>query len=210
MKIKITGRDLKLLWSLEDFGLLSTGQLIRLHFNGIDRSTVLRRLRKLKKKKLISRFSGLDSGEFIWGLDQKGGEILGTRFSVRKVNRNVLGHDIIANELRLSLEGIGVGDKWRSSHYMRYKNSSETLPSKRAQESIPDWLVSIKTQQKTQKIAAIEYEQSLKSKKRIDQTLRRYEEKGVVKLLWYIFSNHKFGRVYGERVKKVFSEIHPH
>jgi DNA-binding MarR family transcriptional regulator len=62
--MKFTERDRNLLGTLSDFGLLSTKQIQHLIFQGIRKTTMLRRLRLLEKRNLIRRIKGLNDGKF--------------------------------------------------------------------------------------------------------------------------------------------------
>ena len=71
-QLPLTKRDRLLLETLDTFGLLSTQQIENHIFNNIDKSTVLRRLRILKKRGLLLASDGLPRGGLIWTLTKKG------------------------------------------------------------------------------------------------------------------------------------------
>ncbi len=73
---QLTGRDKDILKSLLSYGLLSSKQIKDLHFSGVDKRTVLRRLRKLTKAKWILRHVTSRGGEIIWTLSLKGANYL--------------------------------------------------------------------------------------------------------------------------------------
>lgn len=210
MKVQVTNRDLLLFKSLNEFGILSTRQIRKLHFLNLDRTTALRRLRKLRQKKYILSFTGINKGEYIWALDKKGADRIGTYFRVKSLNRNVLSHDLISNDIKISLSDIFVGENWKCSHYLRFITNEGRNSNNKDSDSIPDWLCSVQTQSGAFKIAAIEFEQSLKSKLRIKETLMRYQQKEVIQFLWYIFPTHSFGRIYSQEVQKLYPKAHPH
>lgn len=187
--MEITSRDLLLLKKLSSHGILST-ELIRVHcFNSIDSSTVLRRLRKLEKKFFIKRILGHESQNLIWSLGIKGSRLARIPMPKSHWNRNLLEHDLNLVSVRLTLEGCGISHSWMPEHQIR-----STLFKKHGLKGIkdrlvPDGLMGIDIDGRKESVA-IEMELTLKSKKRIQTTLRRYLEKADVHAIWYLSPNY--------------------
>ncbi len=112
----LTKRDRRLLTALDDFGVLSTRQIQCLFFQAVDTRTLLRRLRILEGRKLIQRTSGLKKGLHAWSLTSTGIAIAGPGGVSCLINKNTLEHDILFNDIRINLEGAGVGTHWKTSY----------------------------------------------------------------------------------------------
>jgi hypothetical protein len=110
--MKIQPRDRRLLSNLNRYGVLSTRQIRNIFFAGIAHSTVMRRLRKLEKKNLIGRVSGLEEGLCAWQLGAKGVSLLGVDTGFRYANRNTIEHEVKLSSLRIAPESVGLGADW--------------------------------------------------------------------------------------------------
>lgn len=187
--MEITSRDLLLLKKLSSHGILST-ELIRVYcFKSIDSSTVLRRLRKLEKKGLVKRTLGHESQNVLWSLGIKGSRLARVPMPKSHWNRNLLEHDLNLVSVRLAMEGCGISHSWMPEHQIR-----STLFKKHGLRGIkdrlvPDGLMGIDVDGRKESVA-IEMEMTLKSKKRIQTTLRRYLEKADVHAIWYLSPNY--------------------
>lgn len=117
-------RDEKLCQYLLSFGFLSSEQIHRLLFQDVNKRTMLRRLRILKKKKVIDRFVSSKGGMILWTLTSKQVSKMGSDFVMKNINRSTLDHDLSVNDLRIQFELKNLGSSWRSSHYLRFKASA--------------------------------------------------------------------------------------
>ncbi len=124
--MRVTPRDLMCLQAIDRYGIMTTKQLHQTIFPQTDVRTVLRRLRKLESKKLISRNQGLPNANLVWSLAQRGLNLVGSRAGFT-VNRNSLEHDILVSIVRLELDRLKFGVSWQSSHALRQKASLDTL-----------------------------------------------------------------------------------
>jgi DNA-binding HxlR family transcriptional regulator len=187
--MEITSRDLLLLKKLSSHGILST-DLIRVYcFKSIDSSTVLRKLRKLENKGLVKRILGHESQKVLWSLGIKGSRLARVPMPKSHWNRNLLEHDLNLVSVRLALEGCGISHSWMPEHQIR-----STIFKKHGLQGIkdrlvPDGLMGIDIDGRKESVA-IEMEMTLKSKKRIQTTLRRYLEKADVHAIWYLSPNY--------------------
>lgn len=173
-------RDDKLCKYLLSFGFLSSEQIYKLLFRGVNKRTMLRRLRILKKKKVIDRFVSSKGGMILWTLTSRQVSKMGSDFVMKNINRSTLNHDLLVNDLRLQFELKGLGSSWRSSHYLRFKASAGRKPQERLPETIPDWLVTLKG-----RVFAIEVELNFKGIKRMERVLSLYADKKSIQHLWY-------------------------
>lgn len=173
-------RDEKLCQCLLSYGFLSSEQIKKLLFPSVDKRTMLRRLRILKKKKVLVRFESSKGGTVLWTLTSQQVARMGSDFVMRHINRSTLAHDLLVNDLRIQFETNGIGASWKSSHYLRFKTSQGLKPDERLPETIPDWLVTIEG-----KPSAIEVELSFKGMRRMERILNLYSEKKTIQQLWY-------------------------
>ena len=170
MRVVLTVRDKDILEAILTFGLLTTKQIQRKFFKNVSIKTVQRRLRILEKGNWIRSTYGVGS-EYVWTLKEKGSRALGEDYTL-KINRNCLYHDLMCNDIRLTLESMGVDGEWLSSHHLRYLASKEKNPYHRKTDSLPDWLFCI-----NDKTVAIEIELNLKGKRRMMETVEKYAYK---------------------------------
>lgn len=177
-------RDEKLCQYLLSFGFLSSEQIHKLLFKDVNKRTMLRRLRILKKKKVLERFVSSKGGLILWTLTSKQVNRMGSDFVMKNINRSTLDHDLLVNDLRIQFELKNLGSSWRSSHYLRFKASAGRKPLDRLPETIPDWLVTLKG-----KVFAIEVELHFKGIKRMERVLSLYAEKKSIQHLWYFVSS---------------------
>lgn len=173
-------RDEKLCQYLLSFGFLSSEQIQKLLFKDVNKRTMLRRLRILKKKKVLDRIVSSKGGMILWTLTTKQVSRMGSDFVMKNINRSTLDHDLSVNDLRIQFELKGLGSSWRSSHYLRFKASAGRRPQDRLPETIPDWLVTLKG-----RVFAIEVELNFKGIKRMERVLSLYAEKKSIQHLWY-------------------------
>lgn len=188
MSLRITGRDLKLFVALDEFGILSTGQIASEVFYSKDRPHVLRRLRKLRKRNLLRTFFGLPNGELVWALTEKGARGIGSSLSIATINRNSLEHDLLCADVKIKLDQMGVGSNWISSHAIQRMKKND-IDSDR----IPDWIFKLNLKGKTL-TAALEVELRLKGKRRLESILYSYARKNDIRFVWYLVPTESFGK----------------
>ena len=176
----LNNRDKSLVKLLSSFGFLTSEQIKKILFQEVDKRTMLRRLRKLKKKKILNRFESAKGGTVLWSLTPSAVSQINDGFVIKKINRNTLAHDLLVNDVRLKLEQRSIGKGWTSSHYFRFKMSESRKPEERREDTIPDWLVTIDG-----KMVALEVELNFKSKTRMRDIFRLYQNKKSISNLWY-------------------------
>jgi hypothetical protein len=176
----LNSRDQSLVKLLSSYGFLTSEQIRKLLFPSVDKRTMLRRLRKLKKKKILNRFESARGGTVLWALMPSVVSQMENGFVVRNINRNTLTHDLLVNDVRYKLEQKNVGKSWTSGHYFRFRMSEDKKPKDRIEDTIPDWLVTIDG-----KMFALEVELNFKSKARMSDIFRVYQSKKSIAHLWY-------------------------
>lgn len=179
-------RDEKLCQYLLSYGFLSSEQIKKLLFPKINKRTMLRRLRILHKKKILTRSESSKGGIVLWSLSRTQVLQMGSEFVMKSINRSTLNHDLLVNDLRIQFDQKSVGSSWKSGHYFRFKASLGKSPLERNSDTIPDWIVTIKN-----KVCALEVELNLKSNSRMQKVLNLYVRKESIAHLWYFVPNEK-------------------
>lgn len=180
-------RDIMLLESLKNYGVLSTPQIVDLHFKEITKTTTLRRLRALEQGHFIRRAVTLDDGTNTWTLGFKGKHHLAIEDRLQFSNRNTIKHDVLVNSLRMKLGTLGLATNWVPEYQIksdtfrnyRYKHAKERV--------IPDGLM-IELMSAQKKNIAMEVELTRKSESRYKRIFREYKELPY-DFVWYFVNN---------------------
>ncbi len=184
----VTARDRNLLDKLHAYGMLSTKQINQIIFDGIAKTTTLRRLRILEKEKFIQRISGLESHEYLWGLTLVGAQIIGRDLIKKHWNKNLLDHDYKLLCLRLTLENLGVINTWKPEHELKHLAFQKYGFKEAKNRLIPDAIMLSGSGQNV-KTNAIELELTLKNKERIKVIVQRYLTKKELSSVIYVASS---------------------
>lgn len=168
-------RDTLLLENLKKYGVLSTPQVIKHHFQSIAKTTALRRLRLLEQGTFIRRSVPLDDGTSTWTLGLKGKRLFAVEESMQFSNRNTIYHDVLLNDIRMKLESMGLGLDWTPEYHLKshafkdykYRHAKERL--------IPDGVLIEPIKGEEVKIA-IELELTRKSEARYKFIFREYRD----------------------------------
>lgn len=198
--IKLVPRDLSLLRAIDRYGVMSTKQIKQSQFSNTELRTVLRRLRKLEKKKLIMRHHGLPNGKFVWTLGLNGLNRIGSRFGF-SINRNSLEHDVLVTSVRLALDKAGLGSDWQSAHWLRHKASDGIAPENRFSDQIPDALFMVGADDDIN-LVALEVEIVAKSKRRYRRIIANYSSNPAIDKIWYVVSAPRIGKLILEEVER--------
>ena len=197
-QLPLTKRDLLLLEKLDEFGLLSTQQIEKHIFNNIDKSTVLRRLRILKKRGYLLASDGLPRGGLAWSLTKKGGSrCMGFYGYTKTINRNSLQHDVLLSEILFHLQKRNIVEVWTPEHVLKRKSVGGALYTwywshRDPQPLIPDGLFLTEYEGKKRTVA-LEVEISQKAIKRYEKHFSFYQRKRDVWLVWYVVLSKPFG-----------------
>lgn len=198
----IMDRDQKLLRTLGDYELMTTTQLSKLVFPGIDKSTALRRIRKLEHMKLIRRIHGLPTSELSWTLMQSGAVRIERESFLENINRNSLEHDITLTELRMRLEEAEAVSSWRTEQALR-----RLLPQQDRRfsgERCPDGIFAVRLETGFEPVA-LELELNGKNVSRYSKVFETYGEKSKYWAVWYVVSSESLGK----RLAKEWVEVNP-
>ena len=184
--MQLTTRDRSIFRHLLDYGMLTTQHILKFHFDGIAKTTVLRRLRILEEAHFIKRLHGLPTQEVLWILTPKGADILGGELFKKNFNRNLLDHDYKLLELRLLLEKAGVSQSWIPEHEIKHRLFQKYSRKEALKKNVPDGIMMVTAQENKRVPVAVELELNLKSKERIKEVLKSYQFKKDLTALWYV------------------------
>ena len=157
-------------------------------FVGIDKKTMLRRLRLLQKRKVLNRFVSFKGGEIIWAIHTEFARSIALDFVIKSINRQNLHHDLVVNDVRLLAEKLGIGSNWKSSHYFRFVASLDKKNLDRFPDTIPDWFVTFNLGGYVVN-CALEVELHYKGKHKMERVLGLYAHKKSIGVLWYLVPN---------------------
>jgi hypothetical protein len=202
MKARLTPRDTKLFQLLVSFGLLSTYQIGQLVFPGIDYRTVLRRLRKLEHAQLIQRTNHYRGGASVWYLTGTGARRIGAMAHIKTLNKNVLEHDLTANDIRIKLASLRMIPSWKSAHQIKHECGISPHPLSKELDSIPDWLCVINSWTGQHNLA-IEVELSYKGPERMKNIFYSYMREGRLQHIWYFVPTDTMGLKLAELVERL-------
>ena len=111
----LTQRDRLILQTLRSYGFMRTSHIETLYFPGVATTTVLRRLRKLAKEKLIRQHQMPELQERLWMLTKKSA-LLFEKKTLAYLPFSTFSHDLQLVDLRFALEGSGVVHDWIPEH----------------------------------------------------------------------------------------------
>lgn len=183
-----TNRDQYLLSDLGNYGLLSTTVIVEKHFNNVDYSTVLRRLRILEKEGLIRRAGLLMTTENLWAIAPKGAKKMSIENFKCYWNQASIDHDFKLIKLRMFLEELGIIKKWIAEHVIRSMIYKKYSLRDAKNKLIPDGIFETKIDNSCHSMA-IELELNLKSQSRYKKILGQYQWNKDLLGVWYIVPN---------------------
>jgi DNA-binding Lrp family transcriptional regulator len=194
-KIILTERDVKILKLLKEFGVVSTDQLGRFIFNGVNRTTVLRRLRLLEDSHYIRKRGTLPNATAVWVIEPDGTKIL-SGVSERDIYPiHQLPHEMTLNEVRWKMYELDLVKSWMTERDLRKQIAKEYTYKRRTGWIVPDALVSFQNVKMENFHARIEVELTLKSDQKYEQLVKKYydwyDKKHV--FTWYVVKSAKMG-----------------
>lgn len=197
--MQLTERDLSLLRGLSELGVLTTSQIGRLYFPDVRPTTMLRRLRLLHRGAVVYRRKALTRNEYVWSLTTKGANRLGLDL-IPFTPRNVLDHDVLLTEVRLSLSKVGLGAKWTSEAAIKRKTFRFDRSTNAERDVIPDALFVVKIGERFEPVA-LELELTPKKKERYRKLFRTYGQKNSIWLVWYLVKSERMGELIADAWK---------
>lgn len=194
--IQLTERDQILIQHLYDYGILSSRQMANWFFKDVEKTTVLRRLRRLEKFHYIRRKSALPDGTLVFVIGENGIKHLGEVASNTHYPVHQLPHEILLADIRWQLEGLGVVKAWVTERTLRSEIVRQN-PWKRGKKYlIPDALIHFEHFLNGDGKVHLELELSAKSNQRYRERFRAlgYDSTGREPPIWYLVPKEAFGR----------------
>ena len=136
-----TARDTKLIRVVFDYGAVSSRQLAAWFFEGVEKTTVLRRLRRLEDGAFIRKRGTLSDGTAVYLIDETGAKHLGERPEATTFPRHLLEHEIEINSLRWRLEKLGLVKSWMTERALRSQIMRRNPGKERSNLIVPDALI---------------------------------------------------------------------
>lgn len=183
-----TKRDKRLLETLGEYGMFSTAMVVKNIFDGIDSSSVLRRLRILEKRNLIRRAGKLDTFENLWAITPKGALKVNIEHFKSYWNQATCTHDYKLINLRMILEELGIVKKWIGEHVIRSMIYKKYSLREAKNKLIPDGIMDTELLGINKSIA-IELELNLKEKSRYRNIISQYQYKRDLHAVWYVIDS---------------------
>jgi len=193
MRISLTSRDHVLLSKLSSFGVLSTRQLEKLVFQSVRSTTVLRRLRKLKRSGFINRVTGLPCGELSWIVTQKGATRVCASEAIVSVSKNTLEHAIAISDVRMILEKCKAAHGWIPEHELKRQWGVERKWRKHEFTVVPDGMFGTLVSGQT-RVLSLEVELHAKSKRLYRRLFEKYPDHVPIWKVWYVVPDDKIGK----------------
>lgn len=198
----LTERDLLLFRTLGKYGLLSTSQVEKIIFPGVQNSTVLRRLRLLERAHWLYRVKALENGALVWVLTRKGEEQAGIEDGMIRPNRNGIEHDVLLTTTRMHLESVGLGENFLPEWILRRKTYRRERGEQR-QNIVPDGIFTAVAWNGNVIVIALELEVNPKSITRYEKIFAKYMDQRKLGMIWYFVNTESFGRALFSKWREV-------
>ncbi len=179
-----TVRDLKLFRTLFEYGLLSRRQICQWFFEEVEKTTVLRRLRKLEEGHYIRRRGTLGDGTSVFVIASEGVKAIGEEVITTTYPRHQIEHEIEVGNLRHYLERLGAVKSWMTERSLRSEVMKRSRWNDRSQILVPDALILFRHLLKPNAKVALEMELHAKSDQRYKARFQKLEASSV--FTWYI------------------------
>ncbi len=192
----VTKRDLALLNGLGNFRVLTMSQIRRYYFDDLARPLVQRRLSKLRAQKLLRSYPFGGQGALAWTLTSHAARLVERSEKIfrRPPNRNTLAHDLVIADIGLQLQELGILHEWLSTYEIE-------LGLYHTQRHIPDAIFRLKVGDKLFGPIALEVENTLKSRQRINGMLYEYAEWFRVTDLWLFWRKDWMAKAFRKAAK---------
>lgn len=194
-KIMLTKRDAVLLKLLQDFGVVSTTQINSWVFKSVNRTTVLRRLRRLETAGYIRKRATLPDATAVWVVESSGVQAISGVNHREFYPAHQLPHDMALNDIRWKLYSLQIVKSWMTERDLRRKLTRENRDRRQPKWIVPDALVLFQDFWKENFHARIEIELTLKSDQRYAVLIQKYHERYAKEQVfnWYFVKSEAMG-----------------
>jgi hypothetical protein len=192
--MKIGKRDQALLESMSRYGTLSTKQIRTRFFEGVAKTTVLRRLRILEESDVIRRIRGLPDAELAWIITKHGASQARVKGKPPKYNnQNAIRHEVQLTSTRMLLEQLGLGENFTPEFELKRLLAENDIHAAR-EKQVPDGLF-LAEQNGVTKTVALELERTIKGWSRYKKVVTEYESKEKLDFVWYLTNDHRLEKL---------------
>ena len=195
-------RDHLVLHSLAHFGILSSTQVMQLHFRNIAHTTMMKRLRLLEKERFLIRVMGLPKSECAWARSKKGSEAIDADVPNSYNNQNVVVHEVELSSVRMALEKMGLGKEFTNEMSLRRGEDAREARKLTDKTNVPDGIF-LGEFMDGYGMVALEVELHPKNHARYEKVFKDYAKKTSLKYVWYIVSDAGIGNTVVAQWKKV-------
>jgi hypothetical protein len=190
--------------TLSSFGVLSTRQMKTLLFSGVDTSTTLRRLRKLRRAGLIDRVTGLPCGQYAWHVTRSGGAKVGVSDAIASISKNTLEHAVHLSDARMILEKHQAAHGWIPEHELKRQWGISERRKNHEFTVVPDGMFAAIVNGDT-RIISLEVELHAKGRRLYRKLFEKYPKHVPIWKVWYLVSDPKIAKV----VMEIWKELSP-
>ena len=195
-------RDRLVLHTLAHFGILSSTQVMHIHFKKIAHTTMMKRLRLLEKERYLTRVMGLPKSECAWSLSKKGADAIEGDVPNNYSNQNVVVHEVELSSVRMALEKIGLGKEFTNEMSLRRGENEREARKLTDKTNVPDGIF-LGEFMDGYGMVALEVELHPKNHARYEKVFKDYARKTSLKYVWYIVSDAGIGNTVVAQWKKV-------
>jgi hypothetical protein len=187
----LTKRDKVLLQVIQTCGIMTTKQIAKVRFPGIAMTTVLRRLRILKKAGLLQKIIGLDTLDRCWAVTSKAKRLHLEGPAKIHFPKSILDHDTKLTSLRIKMEGSRISRSWTPEHVLRSQFVIKEGLREAKRRVISDGIMEVEIDGRRHNVA-IEMELSPKNQRRYEQIFLDYSLKNNLSFVWYLVPTRTF------------------
>lgn len=136
----LTPRDYKVLQCMFDYGILSSRQIGAWFFPGIEKTTVLRRLRRLSDGEFIRKRGNAPDGTAVFTVDKEGARAIGEEPRTATYPYHQLIHELTLNDVRKKLAELRATKYWMTDKRYRAEliRIGKLDPTEKHRKILPD------------------------------------------------------------------------
>lgn len=193
--IQLTERDQILIQHLYYYGILSSRQMAQWFFPDVEKTTVLRRLRRLEKSNYVRRKSALPDGTSIFVIGEKAIQHLGETLPKTSYPVHQLPHEILLSDIRWQLENLEVVKAWMTERTLRSEIKRQNPWKRGKRYLVPDAIIHFHHFLKPDAKVHLELELSYKSNQRYRERFKNLgcDSTGKEPPIWYLVPTEAFG-----------------
>ena len=178
--------------------LLSTKQIQHRVFDGLELTTVMRRLRKLQAGGFLVRLGMLPCRTWVWGCSTLANELFSGFASSSRTNLHTMNHDVQLAELRFLFEELVQIEDWFDIRHivhdalppgLKRDFCRDSYDFKKGEAALTPDALFIGRKKNVQFNCALELELSIKASNRYRKILNHYSYKRDLKTILYVVEN---------------------